>query len=243
MKKNKGILLVGVIALIIGLLFTIQVTTNRGTDKGGLVPLAKAQDLERELKKIRTEKEQALEELRDMENKMEKIKTKKADEDYALKGMIADVEKYKVLAGAIDVHGSGVVISVRRTDPSELSASETPINWDLNFENQALLNFVNRLKDAGAEAISINGNRIIAASEISLSGEHININSRPTAPPYIIKAIGNPKTIESAVSIRFGIVDVLSEAGYKVKISKKKDLDIQRYSGVLKYRYAKPVSE
>ena len=95
MKKNKGILLVGVIALIIGLLFTIQVTTNRGTDKGGLVPLAKAQDLERELKKIRTEKEQALEELRDMENKMEKIKTKKADEDYALKGMIADVEKYK----------------------------------------------------------------------------------------------------------------------------------------------------
>lgn len=242
MKRNKGIILVGIIALIIGLLFTIQATTNRGTHKGGLVPLAKAQDLERELKKVRNDKDEAIVELRDLEDELEKIKNKKADEDYVLKGMIAELEKYKISAGAVDVHGKGVTITIRRADPSELIAGEE-INWDLNFENQALLNMVNRLKDAGAEAISINGNRIISSTEISLAGEHININSRPTAPPYIIKVIGNPKTIKSAISIRFGIVELLSEAGYKVAIAKKEDIEIQRYSGVTKYRYAKPVLE
>ncbi len=240
-KKNKGIILVGVIALIVGLLFSIQVMTNRGEDKGGLVPLAKAQDLERELKKIRVEKEEILAELRDAEEVIERIKTKKADDDYVLKGILADVEKYKISAGAVDVRGKGVIITIRRMDPTELAANDTDINWDLNFENQALLNLVNRLKDAGAEAIAVNGNRIIAGTGISLAGEHININTKPTAPPYVIKAIGDPKTIEPAINIRFGIVEVLSEAGYKVTISKKSDLEIQRYSGVMKYRFAKPV--
>lgn len=60
------------------------------------------------------------------------------------------------------------------------------------LRSDLLLSLVNKMKDAGAEAISINGQRIITTTEISLAGNNVNINTVPTAPPYVIKAIGNP---------------------------------------------------
>jgi uncharacterized protein YlxW (UPF0749 family) len=99
------------------------------------------------------------------------------------------------------------------------------------------------MKDAGAEAISINGQRMIVTTEISLAGDNVNINTVPTAPPYIIKAIGNPDTIESTLTIRFGIIEQMKSYGLRINIEKKKEIEIPRYSGIIKYRYAEPVAE
>lgn len=105
-----------------------------------------------------------------------------------------------------------------------------------------LLALVNKLKDAGAEAISINGQRIIAKTEISLAGDNVNINTVPTAPPYTIKAIGNPDTLEGALTIRYGIVENMrNNYGLQVSIAKQEEIEIQRYNGVLRFLYAKPV--
>ena len=105
-----------------------------------------------------------------------------------------------------------------------------------------LLSLINKLKDAGAEAISINGQRIIARTEISLAGDNVNINTVPTAPPYTIKAIGNPDTVEGTLNIRYGIVEVMrNNYGLQVSIAKQEEIEIPRYSGVLRYLYAKPV--
>jgi uncharacterized protein YlxW (UPF0749 family) len=99
------------------------------------------------------------------------------------------------------------------------------------------------LKDAGAEAISINGQRIISTTEISLAGDNVNINAVPTAPPYIIKAIGNPDTIEATLNIRFGIVEQMkSRYDLGVEINKSEEVTITRFSSVLVFRYAKPVA-
>ena len=81
-------------------------------------------------------------------------------------------------------------------------------------------------------------------TEISLAGQNININGSATAPPYYIKAIGNPTTMENAISIRGGIVETLKKNyNLTVDISTYEDLVVPRYNGVITFRYAKPVTE
>lgn len=239
MKKYSGIIMMGLLALLIGLIISVQVNTTQGSDPGGLIPLAKAQGLEAELKKVRAEKEVATQRLIELEGLMEDIQKEKAKEDSTLKSILDDQEKYKVAAGLVEVKGPGIIITLDDPQPDEFSDGYSYLmtNYEL------LLNLVNKLKDAGAEAISINGQRIIATTEISLAGDNVNINTIPTAPPYQIKAIGNPDTIEATITIRYGIIENLKKSGIRIEIAKQEEVNIPRYNGILKFRYAQPVVE
>lgn len=238
MKKYGGIILVGFLALIIGLVISIQISTTQGTDPGGLIPLAKAQGFEVELKKVRAEKEVILQELNALEAKMEEIKKASSEGDAVSAELVLEVDKYKMSAGLVDVKGPGVMITI--TDPAaddQYGEAYSVIMY--NYE--LLLSLVNKLKEAGAEAISINGQRIISTTEISLAGDNVNINAVPTAPPYVIKAIGNADTIESTLNIRFGIVEQMkSRYNLGVEVKKSEEVLISRYSSILVFRYAKP---
>ncbi|WP_027398721.1 DUF881 domain-containing protein [Anaerovorax odorimutans] len=238
MKKKSGVIIVGLLALCIGLVISIQISTTKSSEIGGLVPVSKLKVYETELTKLRAEKEDALSELMELENRMDQIEKDKANEDYFLKGIVTDLEKYKMLAGVVDVKGPGVIITIDDPVPEEGLIEERSTIMD-NY--QLLLELVNKLKDAGSEAISINDQRIISTTEISLAGNNVNINGVPTAPPYIIKAIGNPNTIESAITIKYGIVyEMVRKDRYalQVDIDKKDEIEIPRFSGVIKFRYA-----
>jgi uncharacterized protein YlxW (UPF0749 family) len=241
MKKYGGIILVGFLALLIGLVISIQISTTQGADPGGLIPLAKAQGYVAELKKVRADKEVILEELNALEQQLEDIKKSKAEGDVVSEQMVADLEKYKMAAGVLDVKGPGVEVTIDDPVVEVLDGEKYSV---IMYNYELILGFVNKLKDAGAEAISINGQRIITTTEISLAGENVNINGVPTAPPYIIKAIGNPDTIEATLTIRFGIVEQMkSRYSLSVEIIKSEEVSIPRYSNVIAYRYAKPVKE
>lgn len=242
MKKYSGIIVVGLLALCIGLVISIQISTTQGSDVGGLVPASKLKVYERELTKVRAEKEDALSELNKIEARMNDIEKNKANEDFFLKGIVTDLEKYKMSSGVVDVKGPGVIINIDDPLPAEGFVEQGSVIMD-NYE--LLLRLVNKLKDAGAEAISINEQRIVATTEISLAGSNVNINGVPTAPPYAVKAIGNPDTIESAITIKYGIVYEMrnkEQYGLRVDIKKKNEITVPRYSEVLKFRYAKPVT-
>lgn len=240
-SKNSGVVVIGVLALLVGLVISAQIQTTQGSDIGGLIPIAKAQGFEAELKKVRLEKDAALQELQQLEFRIAEIEKEKADEDILLSGIIKDLEKYRIAAGVVDVRGPGVTITLEDPVPTDQYQQESSFIME---NSELLVSLVNKLKDAGAEAISINGQRIISQTEISLAGDNVNINTVPTAPPYIIKAIGNPDTIESTITIRFGIIEQMRDRfGLQVKIEKASEVVIPRYSGIIKYRYAKPVEE
>ena len=61
--------------------------------------------------------------------------------------------------------------------------------------NRLLLKLVNDIKKSGGEVISINNQIITGTSEITLAGNHINVNNVPVSPPYEINVIGNEKTL------------------------------------------------
>jgi len=72
-----------------------------------------------------------------------------------------------------------------------------------------LLKLVNELNAAGAEAIAINDERIIATTEIRNAGNYIVINTNRYSAPFEIKAIGNPDTLEAALKLLGGVADDL----------------------------------
>lgn len=240
MKKNSGIVVVGILALFIGLILSVQISTNAGSDQGGLVPLGKLKSYEAELKKVQDEKAEVLQELLDLEQRLADIENERSEESTFVKGLVSDLEKYRMWAGVLDVEGPGIVVTIKDpvTDQYQEDYSVITNNYDL------LLGLVNRLKEAGAEAVSINEQRISNNTEISLAGSNININGTATAPPYIVKAIGNPQTLDGAINLRGGIIYTMKmKYNLIVDTEIREKVVIGRYTEVIKFNYAEPVEQ
>jgi uncharacterized protein YlxW (UPF0749 family) len=241
MKTYGGMLVVGILAVCIGFAISIQISSGQSVeDQGGLVPISKVTPYQAELEKLQLEKEKATEELRILEERLSQIEKENVEEDTVLRGLVEDLDRFKMAAGVLDVKGSGLVVTIE--DPEPVEGTDVDQYSDIMTHYELLLSLVNRLKEAGAEAISINGHRVVTLTEIVLAGDNVNINSKPTAPPYKVMAIGDPDTMESAITIKFGIIDTMRNYSLRVSLEKKEEITIARFNGsVTNFRYAQPV--
>jgi uncharacterized protein YlxW (UPF0749 family) len=232
---------VGVLAVCVGFAISMQISLGQNADQGGLVPILKVMPYQAELEKMQLEKDRAIEELRVIEERLALIEKENAEGDTLVAGLVADLDRYKMAAGVLDVKGPGLIITVE--DPPPVEGAEIDAYGDIMTHFDLMLSLVNRLKEAGAEAISINGNRLVNLTEMVLAGDNVNINSNPTASPYTILAIGDPNTMESAITIKFGIVSTMRDMyNLRVSIEKSQEILVARYNGsVTNFRYAVPV--
>jgi uncharacterized protein YlxW (UPF0749 family) len=101
----------------------------------------------------------------------------------------------------------------------------------------------NELKNAGAEAIVINGQRVVSSTAIRCVGNNVQINAVPTAgSPVIIKAIGDPDLMQSGLLMRGGIKDHFVDTEM-VTVDKATNLTLPAFSGATPLRFAKPAPE
>jgi uncharacterized protein YlxW (UPF0749 family) len=114
-------------------------------------------------------------------------------------------------------------------DNPELQESQVPPELSV-IQDQDLLSLVNELWGAGAEAISINGQRIVATSEIRLAAPFININTTRVVPPYQVLAIGNPETLAENLELPGGLLEYFRDMGFQVTVEKHDELTIPAYS-------------
>jgi uncharacterized protein YlxW (UPF0749 family) len=96
-----------------------------------------------------------------------------------------------------------------------------------------------QLIKAGAEAISINDERLIASSEIECSGDKIRINGTPCNNPYVIKAIGNSEKMLETLESKGGYIEFFRKLGFGANIEKSDNLFIAKYNGELNFKYAR----
>jgi uncharacterized protein YlxW (UPF0749 family) len=233
---------VGILAVCVGFAISMQISLGQNPDQGGLVPIGKVTPYQVELEKLQIEKDMAIEDLRVIEERLARIEKENAEDDTLVAGLVADLDRYKMAAGVLDVKGPGLIITIE--DPPPAEGLEADIYGDIMTHFDLMLSLVNRLKEAGAEAISINGNRLVNLTEMVLAGDNVNINSNPTASPYKLLVIGDPDTIEAAITIKFGIVNTMRDMyNLRVLIEKSEELAIARYNGsVTNFRYAQPVA-
>lgn len=132
--------------------------------------------------------------------------------------------------------GTGPGIQVTLDDSQRASQGGENPNLFLLHDDD-ILRVVNELTAAGAEAIAINGQRNIATTEIRCAGPVISVNNTRVAPPIQIVAIGDPATLESALRMRGGVLEILTAIGIQVQIQRSEGLRVPAYGGGVTARY------
>lgn len=170
----------------------------------------------------------------DSEEIVNEYQTNASSNDTLISSMKQQLEDLTVLSGTTDLKGEGIVITL--TDGVKGIVVEG--NSDTLVHDSDILTVVNELKAAGAEAISVNGQRIISTSAIRCVGPVIQVNYQKVAAPFEIKAIGDAQYLESAMNIKNGIVDTLKNLGIGVVVSREHEVRIPKYEGVLTFEHA-----
>ncbi len=170
--------------------------------------------------------------LRQQINEKEKINDKYLKENVdsknnlLLKGLKTELDSLKIKTGLTDVKGKGVIVMV--SDNNERTSDNA---MDNIVHDEDVLVVLNQLKSAGAQAISINGERFIAISEIVCAGPTIRINKRRTPAPFEIKAIGNPDSLSDSIKNNMYLSEL--RGFINIEVTKSQNISIPKYSGNL----------
>jgi len=143
-----------------------------------------------------------------------------------VKSLQAQLDKAKLLAGLTDVEGPGVIVVMRD-------------GVDQIIHDKDLLMVLNELKDAGAEALSLNGQRIVATSEVRCAGSIVSVNNVRCGTPFTIYAIGDAQTLFNALFLNGGVVDSLEQWGLSVTVETCDKISIASYNTENGFLYAK----
>ena len=146
----------------------------------------------------------------------------------------AEVEQLELVAGLTEVEGPGVMVAMRDSAAANMTGDEQ----DYIIHDNDLLTVINDLRDAGAEAISLNGERLLATSEVRCAGAVVIVNGRRYAAPFVFNAIGDSATLYNALTMRGGVVDVLGQWKIEVKVTPSEKLTVPKYNGVLEFQHA-----
>ena len=145
-----------------------------------------------------------------------------------------------MLLGTYEVQGPGIEITltdnntgISKDGMEVIDLSKLVVHYD------DLLEVINALNNAGAEAISINGQRIVQTTAITCEGNVIKINGQRVSSPFTIKAIGSPGLLYGSVSMIGGYLYWMEYEGVLVDIKQSENVIVEKYNGVINYKYIK----
>lgn len=192
------------------------------------IPYQRAEDLSQRLSQTEKERDALQKQVYDLRQSSK------------LEGESVETEKVRMGAGVVALEGPGIIVTI---DDSKRPAKpgENPNLYLIHDDD--ILKVINELWAAGAEAICINEQRLIASSEIRCAGPTLSVNNVRYSPPYDIRAIGEPQTMENALKMRGGVVETLQFWGIQISIKKEDTVNIPSYKGTFRFEYAKPVKE
>lgn len=227
-KVNKIVLSVIIALICVVLIATIlvQFKTVEETDVTQIETMREA-ELRTSLSEWKSKYNEVSTQLEETNNRISKYDQKANDEQETEKLVESELQQTNMILGKTNVKGPGVIITLEDGE-KEIVASD-------------LVDLVNELKYAGAEAISINGSRIINASEIAeINNSYIIINgAKRIASPYEVKAIGDQTYLTSILSLKdSGFIDRYRSDGKIVRLEQKKEVQIPKYDGEMKFNYA-----
>ncbi len=237
MRNKKAQSAIAIVLFIVSFVIVIQIKSvmkNNGMDS---TQLQRIEDLQKELIKEKDKNIDLNKQLLQANTNLETYRENARQNDTGSKAMAEELKNAMLLAGLTDVEGEGVTVVLK--DSAERSGENSSANYVIH--DRDLRDIVNELIGSGAEAISINGERISSKSAIRCVGPTITINNNYYAPPFTIKAIGDPDTLEAGLNIRDGVVDVMRAFKIDVTITKSNKLQIPRYNGTVTYKHAEEV--
>lgn len=205
-KSNQNYYLV-FLTVFLGLLITWSIRQN---DQPEVLTSAREDELVLILDDLVKQTDNLEQELIQQRQVLESLKNGSSEQ--AREAAQKRLDQLIVLSGSAPVSGAGLQIQITG-DLYSVSAF-------------TLLDAVQELRDAGAVAIEINGNRVVSNTYFLDAAEGIRISQRTVRSPYVIKVIGDPATLETALKIPGGIVETIQTSDGIVSILRSSNVDI-----------------
>ena len=236
MKKEKIAITVtiGIVCFILVLTIFMQFKVVYQTDITSIDTM-REEDLKTELANWKTKYEDAETKYKELEETIKKYKQESTTSTETKKNLEQELANLELMVGVTDVEGPGIIIKLK--DPINLNEDDDEENIKQKVTASELMIIVNYLKDAGAEAISINNQRIVNKTDFAdITSSFIKVNSQRVSPPYEIKAIGDTEYLKGAL-IGTGYVEKIKGWGQTIEFEESKKVSIKKYNGKMDTKY------
>lgn len=193
-RKRRGdplaAALIGVLTLLLGFAFAVQVrTTDDGSDLAG----AREEDLVRILDDLTGREDRLRQQVAEQRGLLEQLGSSDSQQEAALAEARERSEALGILNGTLPAQGPGLEMTIR--DP----AGRVPA--------AVLLDAIQELRGAGAETMQVDGVRVGVSTAVTGSPGDLALDGEPVQAPYVFRVIGSPQDMATAMNIPNGVVD------------------------------------
>lgn len=238
MNKTQIGIALGLMCVLLVSAIVVQLNTIEEATK--IVGTSYAQsELREEVLREKAEYERIYKELEEKEEELERVRQEATQENTRLKDLQEDLDNTNKLLGLTEVTGSGIILKLEDSDGKAIKELGGDLNQALVHDGD-LRAIINELKNTGAEAISINGQRIIGGTAITCSGAIITVNGVKLNSPFEIIAIGNSNTLAGITRVG-GYLSLMEDEGITADFKKSNNITVPKYTGVNSPKYMKNV--
>jgi len=207
--------------------FLLVTQVRAGEDLGERLDIEREQDLAQILADLSSQSDRLQEEVTDLRLTLLAFENSAESDELALDSLRRRLQDLRVLAGTLAVEGEGVRMIVE--DP------------DVQVTQELLVDSVQELRDAGAEAIAINDVRLVASSAFTSGNRRLVVDGKPLDPPYVLAAVGPAETIAKALAIPGGAVDSLeSRSGVTTTVDQLAVVGVPARAEPVSFIYGEP---
>lgn len=235
MKKKQIATTLGIMCFILTMCIAIQirtVTNSNSTASQSLID----NGLRDEVLRWKEKYDNAYQELLDSEKQLTQIRQQATQNNTTANAKQEQIKENNMLLGTVEVKGAGLEITLADNNaaaPGAIDPSVVLVHYN------DLLEVVNALNNAGAEAISINGQRVITTTAITCEGNVVKVNGEKISSPFVIKAIGSQGLLLGSMTMAGGYLDNIERWGVIVNVKTVDDITVEKYNGIISYKYVK----
>ncbi len=233
MNKKYIAITLGIMCCLLTCGIVIQLNATKNVE-GTVGKNLKENELRDEVLSWKEKYDKRFEELEKVEDRLEEERKKSTSNDETSVQKKKELETINTYLGLTNVEGEGIIITLKDNITSKFGTADDIVHYS------DLRAIVNELKNAGAEAISINDQRIVPTTVINCVGTVVQINDQKIGVPFVIRAIGNQEGLYGAITRPGGYLETLQD--YVIVETKKSNkISISKYDGILTDKYLENV--
>jgi uncharacterized protein YlxW (UPF0749 family) len=223
---RRSQLLVGLLCATLGFALAVQVHTTRSTPS---LAAARPEDLVSILDDLTARGDRLRAEADSLTATRDRLTAGGQESTAALDEARQRADTLGILAGTVPATGAGIVLTI--TDPQA------------SVRSDVLLDTMEELRDAGAEAMSVSGVRVVTSTYFLDRDGGVEVDGRLLRPPYVFLVIGDPRTLAAALDIPGGVLDtVRRRPGASAAVEQQPQVDVTALRALVTPRYARPAA-
>jgi uncharacterized protein YlxW (UPF0749 family) len=226
-RVTRAQLIVAVLLFGLGFGLAVQVASN--SDSGSALRGARQEDLVRILDELDNRTQRLEDEKQGLEDQRTELENSSDQAEEARKQTVEKEKQLGILAGTVAAQGPGITLTIDDTKGT--------VKADM------LLDAIQELRAAGAEAIQVNGVRVVASTYLTDSGSGVKVDGNQITQPYRFKVIGKPQDLEPALNIPGGVVQTMEKEQATVTVDRSTKIVVDALRPAKRPDYARSSSQ